>query len=131
MSGKALPLRPHHGMCMAYFIGRGYSGGFTAHMGQLLEGLTPESPVRLTVGVDAVCAACPNNSGDVCDKPAQVAGYDEAVLSLCGLTEGDELPFGAFTGLVQEKILAAGLRPGICKGCQWNEVCASHASRWA
>ena len=30
--GKIIPLRPHHGMCLAYFKGEGYSGGFTAHM---------------------------------------------------------------------------------------------------
>ena len=131
MSSKPLCLRPHHGMCLCYFAGQGYSEAFTRHMAEIQAALTPGTPVELVIGADAICAACPNNSGDVCDKQAQVAGYDEAVLSLCGLTEGDELPFGAFTGLVQEKILAAGLRPGICKSCQWNEVCASHASRWA
>ena len=25
-----IPLRPHHGMCLAYFKGEGYSNGFTA-----------------------------------------------------------------------------------------------------
>ena len=78
-----------------------------------------------------MCSHCPNNHGGVCHKPERVAGYDRAVLELCGLAEGQVIPFGAFTGLVQEKILAAGLRPGICKSCQWDEVCASHASRWA
>lgn len=130
MSSEALPLRPHHGMCMAYFIGQGYSGGFTAHMGQLLEGLTADSPVRLAVGVDAVCAACPNNSGGSCDKPAQVAGYDGAVLDLCGLAEGEVLPFGVFTRLVQERILAPGLRREICGGCQWSGICDAQPSRW-
>ena len=24
--GKIIPLRPHHGMCLAYFKGEGYSG---------------------------------------------------------------------------------------------------------
>ena len=24
-----IPLRPHHGMCLAYFKGEGYSNGFT------------------------------------------------------------------------------------------------------
>ena len=116
---------------MAYFVGYGYSGGFTAHMAQLLEELTPETPVRLTVGTDAVCGPCPNNSGGLCDKPELVAGYDRAVLELCGLTEGQTLPFGTFTALVQERVLAPGLRPGICGGCQWNEICAGHPSRWA
>ena len=29
---KNIPLRPHHGMCLAYFKGEGYSNGFSAHM---------------------------------------------------------------------------------------------------
>lgn len=116
---------------MAYFAGYGYSGGFAANMARLLEALTPDTPVRLTVGADAVCAPCPNNSGGVCDKPELVAGYDRAVLELCGLTEGQTLPFGIFTGLVQEKILAPGFRREICAGCQWEELCAGRPSRWA
>lgn len=131
MSNEPLTLRPHHGMCLAYFTGHGYSGAFSAHMAATLAALTPERPVRLAAETDEICSACPNNEGGLCSRPERVAGYDRAVLELCGLAEGQVLPFGAFTGLVQEKILAAGLRPGICKGCQWNEVCASHASRWA
>lgn len=131
MSGNPLPLRPHHGMCMAYFIGLGYSDGFSAHMAHLLEELAPDSSVRLTVGTDAVCSHCPNNINGVCSKPDKVAGYDRAVLDLCGLGEGDILPFGVFTSLVQKRLLAPGCRPGICGDCQWNEVCAAHPSRWA
>ena len=32
-----IPLRPHHGMCLAYFKGEGYSNGFTAHMAEMLK----------------------------------------------------------------------------------------------
>ena len=131
MSSSPLPLRPHHGMCMAYFIGQGYSDGFTAHMAELLSGLGPDSPVRLTVGTDAVSGACPNNKGGTCDKPERVAGYDRAVLTACGLEEGTVLPFGQFTALVQARILGAGRRAQICGNCQWNGICESHASRWA
>lgn len=131
MSGNPLPLRPHHGMCMAYFVGHGYSGGFTAHMARLLEELTPETPVRLTVDTDAVCGPCPNNRKGLCGKPELVAGWDREVLRLCGLEGNQRLSFGAFTALVQERILAPGLRSGICGSCQWNEICAAQPSRWA
>ena len=130
MSSNPLLLRPHHGMCMAYFVGRGYSGGFSAHMAALLEALAPESPVRLTVGTDAVCAACPNNTDGLCDKPELVAGYDRAVLELCGLGEGYILSFGDFTALVQERILDQGIRREICGGCQWDGICSVQPSRW-
>ena len=130
LQGRALPLRPHHGMCMAFFVGHGYSDGFTAHMGALLASLGPESPVRLAVGADAVCGACPNNLDGLCDKPELVASYDRAVLDPCGLEEGCELPFGRFTALVEENILSRGRRASICGDCQWNDICASQRSRW-
>ena len=34
-----LPLRAHHGMCLAFFEGKGYSDGFTAHMRDILHSL--------------------------------------------------------------------------------------------
>lgn len=128
--GSAVSLRPHHGMCLAYFAGHGYSDGFTAHMEEILSSLAPETPVKLTVGTDCVCSACPNNQNGVCDKPELVAAYDRAVLHFCGLWEGQVLPFGRFTELVQRRILAPGLRSSVCGGCQWNEICSTHPSRW-
>lgn len=117
-------------MCMAYFVGHGYSDAFSAHMAALLEELTPETPIRLTTAADAVCGPCPNNNEGLCDKPELVAAYDRSVLTLCGLGEGYILSFGCFTRLVQERILASGLRPAICGGCQWNDICSAQSSRW-
>ena len=131
MSSNPLSLRPHHGMCMAYFVGRGYSDAFSAHMAALLEELEPGSPVRLTVGTDAVCAACPNNVGGMCHKPELVAGYDRSVLELCGLGEGYILSFGDFADLVQERVLDQGMRREICGDCQWDGICSVQPSRWS
>lgn len=127
---QPVPLLPHHGMCLAYFAGYGYSDSFTLHMGEVLSALSPETLIRLTVGTDCVCTACPNNLDGVCDKPELVAAYDRSVLSLCGLQEGQVLPFGSFTELVQNRILAPELRPSICGGCQWNSICSNRPSRW-
>ena len=115
---------------MAYFVGRGYSDGFSRNMARLLAELLPESSIQLTVGTDAVCGPCPNNTDGLCDKPELVAAYDQAVLEYCGLTDGEILGFGWFTALVQENILDPGRRADICGNCQWNEICASQPSRW-
>jgi len=40
-------LRPHHGMCLAYFKGEGYSDGFSAHMKDVLDELQKGMNVRL------------------------------------------------------------------------------------
>ena len=115
---------------MAYFVGHGYSDGFTSHMKELIERLTPETGIRLTVSTDAVCGACPNNNDGVCEQAELVAEYDGKVLALCGLDDGIILPFGQFTSLVQSRIFDMGLRKSICGGCQWNTICESQKSRW-
>ena len=132
MSGEPMALRPHHGMCMAYFVGFGYSDGFSRNMARLLtEELPPDRPVRLTVAPDPVCGACPRCAGGQCDKPELVASYDRAVLELYGLAEGAVLPFGGFTALVEARILDRDLRRFICGGCQWDHICRRTKSRWA
>lgn len=131
MSSERIILRAHHGMCLAYFIGEGYSGGFTAHMRRVLDTLGPDTPVRLIAAVDTVCAACPNNLDGVCENNASAAGYDRAVLERCGLAEGAELTFGTFAALVQERIIEPGLRREICGDCQWDGICSEQPSRWA
>lgn len=129
-SNRAVRLRPHHGMCLAYFVGEGYSGGFSAHMGRVLSSLSPETAAELTAGADAICAQCPNSHGGLCETEEKVRRYDRAVLERCGLEEGETLPFGAFTSLVQRRILAPGLRRDICGDCQWDALCANVPSRW-
>lgn len=32
-------IRPHHGMCLYFFEGKGYSEGFTKHMAEVKEWL--------------------------------------------------------------------------------------------
>ena len=46
---QTYPIRPHHGMCLAFFIGNGYSNEFTAHMQEMLELFTKGADVCLTV----------------------------------------------------------------------------------
>ena len=129
-----LCLRPHHGMCLAYFEGKGYSGAFAKHMGQVLERLMSEGgsePVRLTVSGDEICSACPNLTGGICRVAGKVEAYDRAVLELCGLSVGGELPFREFARQVQTAVLEVpGRREAVCGDCQWNVICGRKKSRW-
>ncbi len=45
-------LRPHHGMCLAYFEGKGYSDGFTVNMQKMLEFFEKGADIELTVSGD-------------------------------------------------------------------------------
>lgn len=127
---EILPIRPHHGMCLAHYQGYGYSEGFTRHTDQVLAQLLENPTVRLTVSTDAVCSACPKNQEGACVNAAKVARHDQAVLDACGLSEGDTLPFLTFARLVQERVFASAKRDTLCGRCQWGHLCTG-PGRWA
>ena len=126
-----MKLRAHHLLCIPMYQGKGYSEGFTAHMGEMLKMLEKNVPVRLTADTDEICSACPNNNGGTCKEAEVVQFYDAAVLKACDLKEGQEIRFLEFAEQVQEKIIEPEIREKICGNCQWNEICSRKASRWA
>lgn len=119
-----IEIRAHHGMCLFYFKGKGYSSDFTKHMAQAKEMLECGNPiVRIVTKTDYICASCPNNEKGVCTSCGKVACYDSSVLEYCELSENCEMLFSEFQRLVKEKILIPGNRSKICGNCQWNELC--------
>ncbi len=116
-------IRAHHGMCLSFFRGKGYSGEFNANMWRMKERLAQNPEVTLLCGTDDVCAHCPNRHAGVCDSFEKVEDYDRKVLSLCALSENICLHWNDFAALVQENIIAAGKRESICGDCEWNELC--------
>lgn len=109
---KVYKIRPHHGMCLAYFEGKGYSQGFVRHMGEVLSLLEEGALVEMTVAGDNICSACPNLKDGVCETADKVETYDRAVLSFCDLKENEQLDFSEFTQRVQKRILEPGKRGG-------------------
>ena len=118
---RVINLRAHHGMCMYFFQGKGYSGVFVENMGAMKEILEENPLVRLLEGYDDVCAACPNKQTETCTEKA--FRYDREVLRRCGLSVGDTLPYRDFSENVIETILRPGLRGAICGDCQWSSLC--------
>ena len=121
-------LRPHHGMCFQFYEGKGYSHDFTDHMGKVIKDFTddPGQEVCLSVAVDIVCENCPNNKAGECVSRDKVTRYDEEVLRICGISNGDVMPYASFLTLVRVKITDAGLRSSICGDCCWDTVCRKH-----
>ena len=120
---EPLPLRPHHGLCTAFFQGKGYSPAFADNLAQVIGTLEGNPEVVLTAAPDGVCACCPNCGPEGCASAEKVLGYDRAVLALCGLTEGQHLPAAEFRALTEERILRPGRREEICGDCQWTALC--------
>lgn len=132
---QSIRLRAHHGMCLAFFRGKGYSEDFSSHMGRikaLLEA-DPEQVIEVICSTDDICAACPNNAGGICTSEEKVARYDAGVMTrLCpegaaGKARGEmakvEMTCAEFARLVRERILLAGEREKICGDCQWSGIC--------
>lgn len=121
---QPIPLRPHHGMCMAYYQGKGYSEDFTENMTRTLELFAREDPLILLVHcTDILCGHCPFHHEDQCETRIKVDRYDREVLERTGLSAGSVLRVSEFRRLVKERILDQGQRPEICGDCSWNELC--------
>ena len=72
-----------------------------------------ENPlVRLTDQADEICRACPNNLSGQCESAKKVRRYDREVLSRCGLTAGDVLPYRELAERVH--ILGNAVITGLC-----------------
>ena len=117
-------LRPHHGLCIGFFEGKGYSERFVRHMTETIARLCAENPeITLVTHCDVLCDACPHNIGDVCESDEKVSHYDNAVLTLCGLSGGDTLRWSAFRERVKAQILREKKLEAVCGDCMWYDIC--------
>ena len=114
-------IRAHHGMCLYFFQGKGYSGEFVENMSRMKAILEKNPEISLMDSPDDICAACPNRLTENCAEKA--SRYDREVLRRCGLSVGDTLSYEDFSKKVVETILRLGVRGTICGDCQWSSLC--------
>lgn len=119
-----LKIRPHHGLCTAFFRREGYSGEFTENMGRITAFLSKNDPlIVITEGADEICRKCPNLSDGSCSGEKS-GRYDQAVLELCGFSYGTEMNWKEFSETVRKKIISCGRLPEVCGDCQWFYTCS-------
>lgn len=123
MKKQPYSIRPHHGLCLSFFQGKGYSGAFVENMAGVKAELEENPLICLARGADDICAACPNNTAGCCESEEKVRRYDREVLRRCGLSVGDILPYRTFEARVRRGILLPGQREEICGDCQWTALC--------
>ena len=119
-------IRPHHGMCLYFFEGKGYSNTFSEHMARVKEELLQnngEALLELVTQTDDICSACPHNRNGNCETYGKVNAYDAGVLAYCGLESGQRITFHELEALVETKILQEGNSRKICGDCEWSSIC--------
>lgn len=116
-------IRPHHGLCIQFFEGKGYSDEFTSHMAEVIESLQRNPRIKLVTIEDEICSHCPNYEGMGCQTSDKVKRYDDKVLNLIGAKAGQEIYWDEFVQRVREKIIEEGKMQSVCSDCGWAEIC--------
>lgn len=125
MSGQLI-LRPHHSLCLQYFIGKGYGCEFVENMFHIKRLLCekPDRTVVLHSGTDCICAACPNNQSGVCNTSEKVSRYDRECLKAAGFTCGQAVSWAELERRIRENIVEKPeVRNLICFDCLWKTLC--------
>lgn len=128
MSDRPIELSAHHALCVHGFRGMGYSDGFVASLAAIVARLRDEPGVRVRVrvGSDAVCRACPSLSVGGCMRYGQgVVRQDARVADVLGVESGQEMTWDDLRARVRERVAPTDLAD-LCGSCPWLEygVCA-------
>lgn len=120
-------LRPHHGLCIHHFEGKGYSPSFINTMSNLISKLEsdPEQIIQVVCNCDDICSTCPNNNYTICNTNAKVLSYDYRCLTLCNLQENEQLSWLDFKRKLHKHVLKPQKLSKVCLDCEWLSLCLS------
>lgn len=125
---QSCKIRPHHGLCTQFFIGKGYDSLFISNMQHNINKLAKTNPVvKLVIETDIFCEKCPNNAGGIC-KSFKPSEYDKRVLEILGINENTEMKWSSFQIIAKDKIIKSGRLNEVCGDCQWYEICMKKPS---
>ena len=117
-------LRPHHGICIGFFQGKGYSKEFTGHMTDTIKYLEENNPqICVASSTDEICRACPNNINGQCNGDEKVSAIDRRCLDAVNIKDSTIINYKDYKALIKEKILDKAIGINICKDCQWSHIC--------
>lgn len=116
-------LRPHHLLCIKFFVGRGYSEEFTANMYKTIADLNESDSVKIAFSADVLCAACPNFLGKTCKTQEKVCRYDKKTAELLQLDDGKTYSYKELKARLEEKIFSQNKFDDVCRDCEWANIC--------
>lgn len=124
-------IRPHHGLCIPMFTGKGYDERFTHHMTEVKEMLSAGMEIIIQEGCDEICERCPKRERNVCTEYEKVRRLDTEVMEACGLFYGDRVLWTDVMDSIRERIFDTGLFERICCDCEWYGLCTEiKEKRW-
>ncbi len=125
---EVLRIRPHHGLCTAFFRGEGYSGSFVENMAQITDLLGKNDPdIIITEGADDICKECPELWQGSC-RSEKSDKYDRMVLNICGFSYGERISWKEFSDIIRKRIIYPEKLDGICKDCRWFYICSDKST---
>lgn len=121
-------LRPHHGLCIQFYEGKGYSEEFIQQMDLFIAMIknNPNRNIRLHTDTDTLCSACPNNKDNSCFTYDKVLQYDQKVLTLCDYKQDQVVPIKEFLDCVREIIIDTKQLDTVCSDCEWYSICSKN-----
>lgn len=123
MSNKRIKLRPHHFLCMRFWIGNGYSKEYTERVEEILPAMKSGEKVYVEFGPDSLCEKCPHLKNGICDSQDRVVEFDRKVAEYCSLKNGEETDWDKVFQSVSSGIMNQNRFDLICGDCAWAEIC--------
>ena len=121
---KTVMLRPHHVLCIQFFVGYGYSENFVQSMTDVIKYLKCKDPhIQLVEECDVICRNCPMNKEGRCSSESKVRSIDKRALMEYGLDFGDKLRWSSLEELACSRVISGGRLPYVCEKCSWRELC--------
>lgn len=81
------------------------------------------SQIKLVIGADEICKACPNLIKGKCISETKVQKIDKFCLAYADLAENTVIKFNDYKDITMNKIINAGKGESICQSCEWYDFC--------
>lgn len=118
-----MKLRGHHLICLHFFKGEGYTSEFVKNLEVILSKVETRE-VRIVMGPDDLCKACPNLSGERCTKgEKKITELELLALNLLKGNPGDTIEWEDIKERLPE--ILDRWKKRACLDCEYEEVCKS------
>lgn len=121
---ETIKIRPHHLLCLQFYVGRGYNENFVNNLNDIISNLNSNNyEIILVDGNDDICKCCPNLINNVCKDINKVKEYDKNILNLSHL-DYKQYKYDKVKDIIKRNIIDANINLNIiCKNCCWLTIC--------